>query len=245
MSRPLLFALSILLAAPYAPVHAQEREISLGELLARLPGLFQEDVKVAGELTGWGDMAALDSAATREVMVDLRTLPEALRQQINDTCTLEHHCAATVVGTVVHIRGPGISELGVEARDIDFEAQTESDAGYLVCEYDAEMASVLCVIEAGPVQIEDIAINGGACRVWDHRLVRSTLAPRLREAGAIASEGEYSDGDLDLLSAEIVRELTERDFVEGDFFRLETYRCTIESVNIETDAGPFDFRTQR
>lgn len=244
MSRPLLFALSMLLLVPALPTYAQEREISLGELLARLPSLFREDVRVEGELTGWGDMAALDSAATREVMVDLRTLPEDVREEINNTCTPEHHCAATVVGTVVHIRGPGISELGVEAREVVFETQAASDIGYLVCEYDPAMASVLCVIEGGPVRIEDIAINDGACLVWDHRLVRSTIAPRLREQGIIAPEGEYSDADLDALSAEIVRELSERDFVEGDFFRFETYRCTIESVSIETDGGAFGFRTR-
>src|SRR5690606_20119437 len=122
------------------------------------------------ELTGWGDVAALDSPATREVMVDLRTLPDALRQDINESCALGQHCAATVTGTVVHIRGPGISELGIEARDISLERQGAATASSpLFCGYDAALASVQCFVEvAGPLQIEAVSINDDACIVWNN-----------------------------------------------------------------------------
>jgi hypothetical protein len=96
-------------------------EVSMGELLARLPSLFKQSVRVQGIITGWGDLAALNSAVTREVMVDLRPLTPELRQSLNQTCTVERHCTATVQGQIVHIRGEGISELGIEPHTILFE----------------------------------------------------------------------------------------------------------------------------
>lgn len=111
-----------------APVHAEDTaypDIGLGELLARLPTLFNQSVSVKGVLTGWGELAALDSEATREVMIDLRALPPELQQTLNLTCTLKRHCRATVQGKVVQIRGDGISELGLEAQSVQLEPLPE------------------------------------------------------------------------------------------------------------------------
>ena len=96
-------------------------EMALGELLHRLPTIFGQQVIVRGTLTGWGDVAALASEVTREVMVDLRPLDEAARRELNRICTADRQCAATVKGKVAHIRGTGISELGIEAESIEFE----------------------------------------------------------------------------------------------------------------------------
>jgi hypothetical protein len=105
--------------------HAQEpvyAKTQLGELLAHLPTFFNQIVSVEGDLVGWGDVAALDSDVTREIMVDLRPLGPDLQRQINETCTQASHCRAMVDGKVVQIRGEGISELGIEAVTIKFDA---------------------------------------------------------------------------------------------------------------------------
>jgi hypothetical protein len=94
--------------------------MSLPELLYRLPMLMKKSVEVEGTLTAWGDLAALNSDVSREVMVDLRKLPDDLREKLNSVCAVDHACLATVRGSVQHLRGEGFSELGVEATEIDF-----------------------------------------------------------------------------------------------------------------------------
>lgn len=93
----------------------------MSELLFRLPMMLKQSVRVEGRLIAWGDLAAFDSEISREVMVDLRPLPEMLRAAINATCTSDTPCSGTVLGTVKHLRGEGISELGIEADDITYQ----------------------------------------------------------------------------------------------------------------------------
>ena len=107
----------------------------------------------------------------------------------------------------------------------------------LECEHDETMASVVCIVRSAPVVIHDILVNGGRCLVWDHRLVRAGLARQLREAGTIESETDYGEQELSTFSAAIVDAVRNRELAVGDFFRFETYRCTIEEITIKASTG--------
>ncbi len=113
-----LLALCPLLLA--APATAQDAvEVPLQQLRPQLPLFFNKPVLVRGDLIGWGETASIDSDVSQEVMIDLRPLSEELRTEINRDCTPDVACTATVTGMVVHIRGEGISELGIAAETIE------------------------------------------------------------------------------------------------------------------------------
>jgi hypothetical protein len=115
----------------------------------------------------------------------------------------------------------------------------------LGCEYDETMASMLCYVNNGPLVLNGIVINGGECRLWDHRLVRATLAAELRAAGQIASETDYTEQELDTISAAILINFQKREFATNDFFRFESYRCVVKRITLETSAGTVQLNTQQ
>jgi hypothetical protein len=78
-------------------------------------------VVVQGPLESWGEFAALDSETGRELMVDLRSLSPEVHAEIDRVCTNEKPCLAKIEGTIIHIRGTGISELGLEADSVEVQ----------------------------------------------------------------------------------------------------------------------------
>ena len=119
MTRPTLLAAALCLsfAAPAAAV--DYLEIGVDELLIRLPLMFGDAVVVQGPLKSWGEFAALGSETGRELMVDLRSLSPEVHAEIDRACTNEKPCLAKIEGTIIHIRGTGISELGLEADSVE------------------------------------------------------------------------------------------------------------------------------
>lgn len=114
----------------------------------------------------------------------------------------------------------------------------------IACEYDPNMGSIRCIIYDDAIVITNVTINNGACRVWDHRLLSASLAQELRDAGKIEHDGDYTDQELDTISEAILATFKARDFSKGDFFRFESYRCTIKNIAIETPTGTYTLKTQ-
>jgi len=118
--KPILIASGALLLAVGTSAAADYRRVEMTDLLRNLPLLFGQPVEVTGELVGMDFLGVLDSDVSREVMVDLRPLDPAIGQMINQMCTNETKCNALVRGRVMHVRGPMVSELGLEADSIEF-----------------------------------------------------------------------------------------------------------------------------
>lgn len=121
MFRPTMIAGLVALGLAAGAAAAGPETIGLAELLGRLPLLFERAVVVRGALEAWGDIAALADGQGREVMVDLRTLDPQLRAALNRDCPGGRPCSVAVEGTIRHIRGPQISELGLEASAVDVQ----------------------------------------------------------------------------------------------------------------------------
>lgn len=110
------------------------------------------------------------------------------------------------------------------------------------CTYDDNMASARCDIDAEPVTVHSIVINGGKCPVWNHRLIKAKIDPELREKGKLSGSGEYSDADVKALSAVVAESIVGQQIPAYDFFRFESYRCAIKTITIETSVGQIDLR---
>ena len=98
------------------------RHVTLPELLGTLPILFKAEVATAGQLRAFGDTAALEDGGA-VVMVDLRALDPALAAELNRDCPQSGGCPVTVAGTVAHIQGEGISELGLLAETVELTGE--------------------------------------------------------------------------------------------------------------------------
>ncbi len=111
------------LASPAALV-AQDGPIRLplADLIRGMPIFLNREVEVDGYIVGWGELAALDTEQSREIMVDLRNLPAEVRDELNRVCKPGLACTGTVRGPIVHIRGDMISELGINAQSVRFVA---------------------------------------------------------------------------------------------------------------------------
>ncbi len=119
MIRPALLAAAISVCLGGQSAAADYLEIGVDELLVRLPLMFGDALVVEGPLDAWGEFAALDSETGRELMVDLRKLGPETHAQVDRACTHDKPCAARIEGTIIHIRGTGISELGLEADTVE------------------------------------------------------------------------------------------------------------------------------
>jgi len=65
--------------------------------------------------------AEINTLLSPELMVDLRLLPTEIRDTINQVCTPDQYCSASVRGTRAHLRGTNVSELGIVAAAVSIE----------------------------------------------------------------------------------------------------------------------------
>jgi len=120
MIRPILIAAAWLCLAGGAAA-ADYVEIDVDELLIRMPLLFEQAVSVHGDMESWGEVGALASPTGRDLMVDLRPLAQDIHGQIDANCLDDRRCPITVRGTIRHIRGTDISELGLQADSAELQ----------------------------------------------------------------------------------------------------------------------------
>jgi hypothetical protein len=232
---------AVLVVSTASVVPAQDvryQPIALEDLLYALPMAVKENVAVQGRLVAWGEVSALDSENSREIMVDLRGLPEGVQATLNSLCAAPLSCSARVLGTVLHLRGEGLSELGILADAIELAEESSSDGPAISCTHDDNMASTRCDTGPSPVSVTSISINGGKCPVWNHRLIRGEIEPELRTSGDITSAGDYTPEEVLKLSAAVVERITREPIPPHDFFRFDAYRCGIQQIELETSAGP-------
>jgi hypothetical protein len=115
---PVLAVLTLVSGAAQAQsINYDDHE--LADVTRNLPMLFGQSIRVGGLLTVWGETASLCSETTGEVMIDLRALGETKILALNSDCAVGHACEVVVSGEVVHIRGTGISELGIRVDTIE------------------------------------------------------------------------------------------------------------------------------